>query len=53
MKRIKTTLRNSIGDKRLSDLALIHIHRDIANSLNVEHVIDSFSKDNRRIKLAN
>ncbi len=49
MKRIKTTLRNSIGDKRLSNLALIHVHRDIANNLNVEHVIDMFSKDKRRI----
>ncbi|CAF1365977.1 unnamed protein product, partial [Adineta ricciae] len=42
MKRIKTTLRNSIGDNRLSDLALIHIHRDIANSLDVEDIIDIF-----------
>jgi hypothetical protein len=53
MKRIKTTLRNSIGDKRLSDLALIHVHRDIANNLNVEHVIDIFCKDKRRIKFTN
>ncbi|CAF1017735.1 unnamed protein product [Rotaria sp. Silwood1] len=52
MKRIKTTLRNSIGDKRLSDLALIHVHRDIANNLNVEHVIDMFSKNKRRINIA-
>ena len=49
MKRLKTTVRNSIGDKRLSNLALIHIHRDVANSLNIEHVIDVFSKNRRRI----
>jgi hypothetical protein len=50
MKRIKTTVRNSIGDKRLSNLALIHIHRDIATNLNVDHIINIFCKDKRRIK---
>jgi hypothetical protein len=53
MKRIKTTVRNSIGDKRLSNLALIHIHRDIATDLNVEDIINIFCKDKRRIKFTN
>ncbi|CAF2865997.1 unnamed protein product [Rotaria sp. Silwood2] len=50
MKRIKTTLRNSISDKRLSDLAVIHIHRDKSTNLNVENIINIFCKDKRRIK---
>ncbi|CAF2907259.1 unnamed protein product [Rotaria sp. Silwood2] len=53
MKRIKTTLRNSIGDERLSNLAIIHIHHDIASNLNVEDVINIFCKDKRRIKFTN
>ncbi|CAF2073395.1 unnamed protein product [Rotaria magnacalcarata] len=50
MKRIKTTLRNSINDKHLSDLAMIHIHRDISTNLNVENIINMFCKIKRRIK---
>ncbi|CAF4889588.1 unnamed protein product [Rotaria sp. Silwood1] len=53
MKRIITILRNSIGDERLSNLALIHIHHDIASNLNVEDVINIFCKDKRRIKFTN
>lgn len=53
MKRIKTTLRNSIGDERLSDLALIHVHHGIASNLNVEDVIHIFCKDKRRLKFTN
>lgn len=50
MKRIKTSLRNSIGDKRLSNLAILHTHREISTNLNVESVIDIFCKNKRRIK---
>ena len=50
MKRIKTTLRNSIGDKRLSNLAVLHTHREISTNLNVENVIDVFCKNKRRIR---
>ncbi|CAF3682810.1 unnamed protein product [Rotaria sp. Silwood1] len=53
MKRIITILRNSIGDERLSNLALIHIHHDIASNLNVEDLINIFCKDKRRIKFTN
>lgn len=53
MKLIKTTLRNSTGDERLNNLALIHINHDIASNLDVKDVIDSFCKDKRRIKFTN
>jgi hypothetical protein len=53
MKRIKTTVRNSIGDKRLSNLALIYIRRDITTNLSVEDIINIFCKDQRRIKFTN
>ena len=49
MKRIKTTPRNSISDKRLSDLAMIHIHRDTSTNLNVENIVNMFCKNKRRI----
>lgn len=53
MKRIKTSLRNSISDKRLSDLAMLHIHRNISENLNIENIVDIFCKNKRRIKFTN
>jgi hypothetical protein len=50
LKRIKISPRNSVDDERLSNLALIHIHHDIATCLNVEEIINAFCKDKRRIK---
>ncbi len=41
MKLIKTTVRNSITDDRLSDLCLVAVERDI--NLNFEHLIDKQS----------
>lgn len=51
LRRLKTYLRNSTGNTRLTGLALMSIHRDI--NLNVDDVIDRFSKSEgkRRIVL--
>jgi hypothetical protein len=49
MKRIKNYLRNRIGDERLSDLAVLHLHRDIVNSLDPDEIVDEFAKQKRRI----
>lgn len=49
LKLIKTKLRNRIGDERLSDLAVINIHKAVAEYLNIDSIIDEFSKTKRRI----
>ena len=50
LKRIKTVFRSSMGNERLSSLALLHIHQDIP--VNVEEVIDEFARRHpRRIQL--
>jgi hypothetical protein len=49
LKRIKTYLRNSMGDSRLSGLALLSFHREI--EVNPAEVLDRFAKAPRRDKL--
>jgi hypothetical protein len=51
MKRIKTTVRNTMTDDRLSDLCLLAVERDI--DVNFEQLIDKFSDihKNSRIML--
>ena len=51
LKRIKTPLRSTMGNERLSFLALLHVHRDI--DINVEDIIDEFNRCHaRRLQLA-
>ncbi len=52
LKLIKTYLRNRTGDERLSSLA-INIHKNIAQQLNIEDIIDEFSKSKRKLKFTN
>lgn len=47
LKRIKSYLRNQIGQDRLSGLALLNIHRDII--IPTDGIIDKFFQKNRRI----
>jgi hypothetical protein len=51
MKRIKTTVRNTMTDDLLSDLCLLAVEYDI--DVNFEQLIDKFSDihKNRRIML--
>ena len=50
LKRIKTVVRSTMGNERLSSLALLHIHQDIP--VDVEEVIDEFARRHpRRIQL--
>jgi hypothetical protein len=49
LKRIKTYLRNSMGDSSLSGLALLSIHREI--EVNSAEVLDRLAKAPRRDKL--
>lgn len=46
--RLKTYIRNTMGDERLNGLALLHIHRDI--KVDIEEVITNFAKCNRKLK---
>ena len=48
MKRIQNYLRSTMGDDRLSSLALLHVHREI--EIDVERVIELFaSLKNRKL----
>ena len=51
LKRIKTALRSTISNERLSNLALLHLHQDIP--IDIDEVIDEFSRLHpRRIQLS-
>ena len=43
LKRIKTYLRNSMEEDRLSSLAIIHIEKELANEIDSDKVIDKFA----------
>jgi hypothetical protein len=48
MRRVKNCLRATMGDERLSNLSLLHIHR--TRNLSVEDVINKFAvRKNRRL----
>ena len=49
LKRIKTYLRSTMGDERLSNLAVLSIERDLFSEIQMSDVLDNFG--NRRILL--
>jgi len=49
LRRMKTYLRNSIGEDRLNGLALLHIHREVV--ITVDEVLDRFASKKRRLPL--
>jgi len=53
MRQIKTYLRNSMGDERLSNLAVLSIESKRAKALDLDSVVDEFDcrHENRRIAL--
>ena len=53
LKLNKTYLQNRINDERLSDLAVINIHKNIAQELNIENVVDEFAKSKCRLSFTN
>ena len=38
-------LRSTMGQDRLNDLMLLHVHKDITDNLNVKEVINCYVKD--------
>ena len=53
LKLIKTKLRNRTSGERLSDLVVISINENVAQKLNIESIIDEFTKSERRISFMN
>lgn len=51
LKLIKTHLRTTIGEERLSNLAILSIERNIANEINFNNVIETFAKMKKRKKM--
>ncbi|CAF4698541.1 unnamed protein product [Rotaria sp. Silwood1] len=51
LKLVKTYLRNSMGDERLSALAFLHIHKSTTLTTDPQDIVAEFVKRNRRIKL--
>ena len=52
LKRIKTYLRSTIGQERLSHLAILSIERELSKLIDYDKVLDKFSSTNpRRIVL--
>ncbi|CAF1551629.1 unnamed protein product, partial [Rotaria sordida] len=49
MKIIKNYLRNSMTDKRLSDLTVLAIERDF--DINFERVVDKFAKNRKNCRI--
>ena len=51
LKRIKTYLRSTIGQDRLSSLAILNIENEYINLIDLDAVIDEFGNiKNRRMK---
>lgn len=46
LRRLKTWLRNTMGEDRLTGLALLHIHLDI--DVDIDRIIDRFGNDSSR-----
>lgn len=51
LKRIKTYLRSSMSKQRLTDMAILSIERDLADSLILSNVVDVLARKSRRIAL--
>ncbi len=50
LKRLKTSLRSTMGTERLSNLTLFHMHQDIP--VNIDEIVDEFARRHpRRIQL--
>ena len=52
LKRIKSYLRSTMGEQRLTDLAIISIERELSSSISLDEAVDIFSQTDRRIALS-
>jgi len=44
LRKIKTWLRVSMGQERLTDLSILYIEKDLTKLININKVIDSFAE---------
>jgi len=51
LKRIKSYLRSSIGEERLSALAIMNIEADITTTISYDNIIQEFAQDRARRKI--
>ena len=51
LRRVKTYLRSTMGQQRLNDLLLLHVHKEITDSLNLKEVVNSFVNNEHRLQL--
>src|SRR5678816_3657010 len=51
LRRLKTYLRNSVGEDRITGLALLSIHRDLSTEVNNENILNHLSQKARELKL--
>ena len=50
--RIKSYLRSTMGEQRLTNLAIISIERELSSSISLDEAVDIFSQTDRRIALS-
>ena len=50
LKRVKTYLRSTTGEGRLSHLMLLHVHKELADGIDMVEIADLFVGDNQRHK---
>ncbi|CAI6344082.1 unnamed protein product [Macrosiphum euphorbiae] len=51
LRKIKTWLRVSMGQERLTDLSILYIEKDLTNKIDIKEVICIFAQTERRIML--
>ena len=51
LRRVKTYLRSTMGQQRLNDLLLLHVHKEITDSLDLKEVVNNFVNSEHRLKI--
>ena len=51
LRRVKTYLRSTMGQQRLNDLLLLHVHKEITDSLDLKEVINNFVNSEHRLQI--
>ena len=52
LKRIKSYLRSTMSEQRLTDLAIISIERELSSAVSLDKAVGIFSQSDRRITLS-
>jgi len=52
LRRVKTYLRSTMGQQRLNNLMVLHVHKELTDALNLEEVVNDFVADSEhRIRI--